>query len=238
VSKTSTGGERISEILFEFDKSQYELKRDMEKSTHSWRWPFWFAIVSILLAIVLFFILLAFGAEFIPPVIKTALDISIIVLVLISYVMFLLNQYGLRGPNRRSVRGSSSSSIGVVLRNVKLMDKVNLQYIPELTKNDIHDLEDTLLEVKSQRVFIDRRLALVVGAIDKVGILPGFVALPSFFKDSGTWNWVNALVLIVPVIYALALAGNDLLMRLDRMIKLLELSIQRKNAEESLQKAT
>jgi hypothetical protein len=118
------------------------------------------------------------------------------------------------------------------LINAKQTAQVDFHHLPELERCSRYGLENVLLEVKAEREFFERRIGLYVGAIEKVGIIPGLLALPSIFKDAN-WNWVTTVAVAMPFIYVAALRGHAYVIRLDRNVKLLELIIGRKKQTEA-----
>lgn len=113
------------------------------------------------------------------------------------------------------------------LVNATITAKADLRHISRLKNSDINDLEEVLLEIRSEREFLERRLSIMFGAVEKVGILPGLFVLLYILRkpDWNAWDlWVpmaNALF------YIQAAYLHFPMMRLDRKIRLLELVIAR-----------
>jgi hypothetical protein len=96
----------------------------------------------------------------------------------------------------------------VLIDNAKQTAQVDSRHLPELERCSRYGLENVLLKVKAEREFFEHRIGLYVGAIEKVGIIPGLLALPSIFKDTANWNWVTTVALAMPFIYAAAVRGH------------------------------
>ena len=108
---------------------------------------------------------------------------------------------------------------------------VDIVYLPRLMRKPLDTLELALLEVKAERDFFERRISLVVGAIEKIGLAPGlFAALISLQNLKPGQEWIYGLAYATPVLYIMGALAHFLVMRLDRMAKLLELAIARQKA--------
>lgn len=157
---------------------------------------------------------------------------SSIVSLLIAYVGVLAHPLISVWIHRKSIRGLLNHPLGILLRNASDTATVDLRYLPKLDRKPLKLLEIVALEVRAEREFFERRISLIAGPIEKVGLGPGLLAtfLSLHQMPSNLSNWVLALAYATPALYLLGVMSHFLVMRLDRMSKLLELAIARKRA--------
>jgi len=136
---------------------------------------------------------------------------------------------------RKPIRKWWEHPFEVLLKNSSDTATVDLRYLPKLESKPLRLLEVTALEVRAEREFLERRIALLVGAVEKVGLAPGLLAaFLSFHKLPSDLNpWITSLAYATPFLYMLAVTAHFSAMRLDRMSKLLELAIAHRKERES-----
>lgn len=161
---------------------------------------------------------------------------SSIIGLLIAYIGVLVYPLISAWFNRDLIRKNFKHPFGIILRNSAMTTAVDLKYMPYLEKKPLNLLEVVALEVKAEREFFERRISLVVGAIEKLGLAPGllavFLSLHKFPNDINPW--IAALAYATPALYLFAVMAHYLAMRLDRMNKLLDLAIaHRKEKKDS-----
>lgn len=70
---------------------------------------------------------------------------------------------------------------------------------------------------------------LMIGPIDKLGILPGIVAtITALTKIPENYNWISAIAYGYMILSFLSLFFYQLIMRYERMIALTELALESK----------
>lgn len=119
----------------------------------------------------------------------------------------------------------------ILFRNMQPSIEADLRFLPALMNCSSSDVENSLVQVKAEREFFERRVGLFVGAIDKVGIIPALLALTTVVKNISQWTWLTTFVYAVPFLYMFGIYCQFVIMRLDRKAKLLELVINRKESE-------
>lgn len=179
--------------------------------------------LSMLLAVIVYF-----GS------IPWLIDSSIVGL-LIAYIGVLLHPLISAWVHRKSIREMLNHPFGILLRNSASTASVDLKYLPKLERKPLRLLEVLALEIKAERDFFERRISLVVGAIEKVGLAPGLLAtFLSLRKLPGDISpWIAGLAYATPALYFFAALAHFLAMRLDRMSKLVELAIAYRKEKES-----
>lgn len=161
---------------------------------------------------------------------KRIATLSLVALV-IAYVGILLHPFAEAFLHRRALVKGIRHPFGILLKNAADTGAVDLRYFPRLSARSLNLLEFAHLEVRAEREYFERRVSLVVGAIDKLGVAPGllaaFLSLHQLRGIGFEW-WVLSLAYATPVLYLFAVMAHYLLMRLDRMVRLLELVITHK----------
>lgn len=124
--------------------------------------------------------------------------------------------------------------LSLILERTRKLTHSNTSHVNELSKYLWQDLQYVLVELKAERVAFERRTGLFVGALEKVGLAPGIVALIaaiSRFSDPSS-PWIEGLTYGMPTLYFVGLLAHYRMMELDRVINLLELVIDTKKSEE------
>lgn len=151
-------------------------------------------------------------------------------LLLLAYMATLAQPFIFAWANRRVLVAAAKNPIGLLFDNASATARVDSLLLPHLLRRSTEHLELLLLELKAEREFFERRLSLVVGAIEKVGLAPGLLAagisLSNIKADQP--EWVSALAYATPILYVFGVGAHFLLMRLDRFVKLTELAVGRK----------
>lgn len=162
---------------------------------------------------------------------KYLITVSLLAL-LVSYISILIHPFLLVWAHRQSIKGAVKHPFGILLRNASNTAIVDARYIPMLMVKPLEYVELLLLEVKAEKDFFERRLSLIVGSIEKVGLAPGLLAAAYSFQNvpKGQNEWITVLAYATPILYLFGAAAHFLLMRLDRHVKLLELVVARKKS--------
>lgn len=88
--------------------------------------------------------------------------------------------------------------------------------------------------MRFEREFYEKRIGLLIGALEKLGVLPGLLATALLVGKLGedSPGWVRAIAYTTPIMYLLGIAAHDYAMRLERLSRILELALDRKKARE------
>lgn len=229
---TTSAGSRDSTFRILNAASRFEIKQRKQRSStreHSFLnrlfieltvFPF---ALSMLLAAVVYFTSASWLIE------------SSIVSLLIAYIGVLVHPLISAWLHRKSIRKMLNHPFGILLRNSYETATVDLKYLPKLERKPMRLLEVVALEVKAEREFFERRISLVVGSIEKIGLVPGLLAtFLSLHKLPDSLSpWIAGLAYATPALYFFAVMAHFLAMRLDRMKKLLDLAIAHKKEKES-----
>ncbi len=156
-------------------------------------------------------------------------------LVLLAYVGVILYPLVVAVLHRHALKSAWRHPFGLLLNNVESVAAVDVAAFAQLSAMPLDALELAHLEMRHEREYFERRLTAVVGAVDKIGLAPGLLAVlgslaqlpqkigtPQFLVD-----WLPPLAYALALLYVMAFLMQALLMRLDRLTRLLELVIAR-----------
>ncbi len=153
-----------------------------------------------------------------------------LVSLLLTYIGAFLYPLFSAWIHRKSFLSALRHPFGLILQNAVVTAEIDSRYINKLTKKPLENLELICLEIRAEKESFERRISLLIGSIDKFGLLPGliaaFVSLQNISKNQS--ELFLALAYATPILYIFGALSHFLVMRLDRMAKLIELVITRK----------
>lgn len=143
-------------------------------------------------------------------------------------VVLLLEPFVLGAP---SVYRTMKNPFDGLLERMHEASVNEAKYINELLAFETIILEYAMTQYKAERSAFERRTAILVGTLEKVGIVPAmlayFAVASTVLKDAG--QFVSIIVWTVPAFYCLAFFGGMLNLKMDRVIALLDCSIKLKS---------
>ncbi|AXM98030.1 hypothetical protein DVB73_20735 [Pseudomonas plecoglossicida] len=123
--------------------------------------------------------------------------------------------------------------------NVKAVMEIDAQFLPRLEALSRSTLKLGVLELKSERSSFEKRTYMVTGALEKVGIFPGslalFVGISALVKTlneagiSARMDWVFAVAVANIIFFFMCACVQMMLVKYDRIIALTELAIEQQN---------
>jgi len=152
-----------------------------------------------------------------------------IVLIFFSYALLLLMPVVKIFEERKSIISfftmPLSSSID---ENIKRESLIDNDFLPRFILLGKEILELGLMEVRHEREFLNKRITLLIGPIDKLGVLPGIISMIiTISKPVGGYDWVMGLAYGYIALIVISLSFFNLLVKYDRMIALTELALSR-----------
>ncbi len=125
--------------------------------------------------------------------------------------------------------------------NVKTLMQVEARYLPQLAALSRETLKLGALELKSERDSLEKRTHMVTGALEKVGILPGLLALVVALSSLDTMlvsvgitehmEWLLAIAAINTFFFVMCCYVQFIIVRYERMIALTELAVDCKDRQ-------
>jgi len=118
--------------------------------------------------------------------------------------------------------------LGTIVETSRMFANADAPHVNELFKYQQQDLQYVLVELKAERGAWERRVGVLIGAQEKIGMIPGLIALIaalSRLQGDPLPSWVVGVVYALPVLYFFGLCSHILMTKLDRGIMLLEMVI-------------
>lgn len=161
------------------------------------------------------------------------------VLIAVSYLALFSYPFIGMVLYRHSLKKVFAAPFATLLEwNVKPVMQVDAQYLPELAALSHETLKLGALELKSERSGFEKRTYMVTGALEKVGILPGslalFIGISTLIKTldgagiSARVDWVFAVAVANIFFFLMCGYVQMMLLQYDHMIALTELAIELK----------
>ena len=155
--------------------------------------------------------------------------ISLIFLIL-GYLGILVSPFVLALYYRKDIAKFMRNPLSIIIGNAKKYHYTDTIFVQYLTSRDNRALEISLIEMKAERAAFEKRVALIVGMMDKVGLLPGivaiFVSLPKI--KAIDIDWVLAIAYAMPFLYFMGLWSHYLMSKMSRHISLMEYALEQK----------
>lgn len=226
---------RIKAQIEQSYKQTVRVRRNQRKTNRNYHLEtqyFWLAMISPSVVAVLLAILgKSIAAHWLFNISWVLIAMSYLALLLYPFVGVLLY--------RDSLKKVISAPFASLLEwNVKTVMQIDAQYLPELTALSRETLRLGALELKSERNGFEKRTYMVVGALEKVGIFPGFLALfigiSTLIKTldgagiSARMDWVFAVAVANVFFFFMCGYVQMMLVQYDRMIALTEFAIELK----------
>lgn len=125
--------------------------------------------------------------------------------------------------------------------NVKTLMQVEARYLPEMAALSRETLKLGALELKSERDSLEKRTHMVTGALEKVGILPGLLALIVALSSldemlvrvgiAERTEWLLAIAATNTFFFVMCCYVQFMIVRYERMIALTELAVDCKDRQ-------
>lgn len=219
-------GQKLLDILSAIEQAEKGLikqKRAQEKSTTAYRigsWVFWGGVVSPAVLSLVLIIPVWLGAP-------RLLGYGSVLLLAFSYLVIFFYPFFGAWLYRGALKNISRAPFASILKaNIERPMQVDGIYLPQLTALPKTDLQLGIMELKSERSNFAQRISLFSGPIEKLGVLPGLLALLVTIQNlGGQPDWVHAIAYANILVFAMALFAHHYLTRYDRMIALSELAL-------------
>lgn len=133
--------------------------------------------------------------------------------------------------NRKKIKKTFQMPFNYAINiNVKKETIIDEKFLPKLISLDKKELELGLMEIKHERNFLEKRILIITGPIEKLGMLPSIIStLVALYKITEPYNWVSALAYGYIGLIIISLMFHQMLMRYDRMISLTKLALEKKS---------
>jgi hypothetical protein len=114
--------------------------------------------------------------------------------------------------------------------NVKGNYVIDKKYLKALISLDMEQLKFGYLELNHEYECLKRRISLVLGPLDKLGIFPGIISLLGLLPQvkALSWQWIEVIPYSYGGLMILSLFFYNDLDKYERMLALIKLAIERK----------
>ncbi|HAV1886635.1 TPA: hypothetical protein JG939_004213 [Enterobacter hormaechei subsp. xiangfangensis] len=220
--------ESDKDILKYFDllkSHELEFRKTVKQNSLSKldNWIFYALISSVVIS---FLVIMVY--YFLKPNARFLVTVSTI-MILISYVLLLLMPVVKIYQERKSIKRFLMFPLSASVEgNIKKESIIDANFLPNFEALGKKALELGLMEIKHEREFLSKRVAMVVGPIDKLGILPGIISMIiTISKPLEEHDWVTGLAYGYVALVIISISFINLLVKYDRIIALTELAISR-----------
>ncbi|MGI0120351.1 hypothetical protein [Zooshikella sp. RANM57] len=125
---------------------------------------------------------------------------------------------------RRSLCRVIKNPMNIILDNAKSCADVDVKLLRYLRAKPIEHLNFLKIEINEEKLGIQKRVSLLVGAVEKMGLLPGILAMLVTISRLGEDQpeWVYAIAYATPLLHIFCVLVHQLISRLDRISSLIE----------------
>jgi len=165
---------------------------------------------------------------------KNLMSFILVILVYLIYIIFsIYRTYKNTQKLRKHLFLPFNSAINANIKRNYYFDK---KYLKKLIDCDIAQLRIAELELNNEYTFLNKRLYLMIGPIDKIGILPALISTISLTPSADGFfasNWLYIIVYSYILFFPISLFFYALLARYERMISLIKLAIKSKDINDN-----
>lgn len=149
---------------------------------------------------------------------------------LISYIGLILQPFITAYIYKNSIKQFFTSPLSKMLSISKEKASVDKKALRYLLAKEAYKLSFLKIEISSEREAFSKRINLLIGAIDKIGLFPGLLALFVTLSNSETIysQWIYIAAYVIPLLYFLGIAMHMELDKLERIEKLIDYAIEEK----------
>jgi len=195
------------------------------KNRHANKIFVWSVIVPIILGLVIGFANKLFINE---PILRI---ISVCIL-LISYLSIIAQPIIEAWLYKDSICRFISNPFSKLLMNSKFNANNDLPFITDLLEKKLEHLKFLKLELDAEKNAFSKRISLMVGALERIGLLPGVFGILVTISELGKEqsDWAYALAYATPILYLAGIGMHLLVSRLDRISQLVGYAIEMKES--------
>lgn len=155
--------------------------------------------------------------------------LSPLILITLGYLGIITSQIISIVEEWKDIRLFATNPIKVIFRNIKNESDFDIEIFNILRNNSIVSLTHIRDHIENERDHLERRIGVLVGAIEKVGLIPGLVTLYIAWSKIGEYDKFNVqtgAATGVFMLYILAIYCHLQFGRLDRYIKTFNAAIE------------
>lgn len=220
------------DAVFESIKAIHEEERELRRQRETWMInPYTRALVTVI--IIFAFIALLVLAFASTPGLHSERNIisngviTCLILIYGGVLYFPLAEFWLRkGDFLDAIREPER----ITLYNPTITARADLSVTDQLMAINLHTLEMAAMQIQHEVHAFHRRMGVVIGTLEKVGILPALLTLFFITYKLGGFKvgWSSIITSSLPILYLGGMFIHHKLLDLERSHRLLELVIARK----------
>ncbi|MGH1439761.1 MAG: hypothetical protein ACRBBR_06595 [Cellvibrionaceae bacterium] len=163
------------------------------------------------------------------------LNVAALLLLVLVYVGILALPFCEIISHRKDIIRFFKNPFKRMILNIKENTESDTQYISVFNEKSIDTLRFIKSQIELEKDTLMKKLGLILGAVEKVGLLPGILALLAMLSklEAGQSEWVYALAYSIPFLHILGLALHSYIFQLNRVLLSLEHIIEIKENEDS-----
>lgn len=148
----------------------------------------------------------------------------------ISYISIIFNMLLEMYTEFGLIKKTFKDPFSLIVENAQrhaLTDMVSYHNLKKFTLNELRYFNSQLC---SERDAFSRRIALIIGSIEKIGLFPGILAMIVMMNKEPNQQipWIISIAVGICILSFLSVGFLFSINRLERIIKLIELSIENK----------
>lgn len=153
-------------------------------------------------------------------------------LLALSYLSVFAWSLAIIKSNRLALANYLKNPISIVIQNSRETAQTDIKYIKFLISKDEALLKFLILELRKEQDAMRRRLSVISGSIEKVGLLPGALGLIIAIQSSvDSINSIGSVIAFsILFLYLLEVPQNQAMSQLNRIVRLVEFVIDNKVA--------
>jgi len=181
------------------------------------------AIVIVVISLILLVINLQLNHEWVKLTSLLLLALSQLVIISPPFINIYKNRKKIKNIFQRPF----NHAININIKKEAIIDE---KFLPKLISLDKKELQLGLMEIKHERNSLEKRILIITGPIEKLGMLPSIIStLVALYKITEPNSWISALAYGYIGLIIISLMFHQMLMRYDRMISLTELALEKKS---------
>ena len=158
---------------------------------------------------------------------------SAIIFLSLFYILTLVIPFLAVISNIRGFFRMLDNPLLVIFENSRITQSADKLTSPSFKRFTLQSLKEVRFEIASETEALKKRIAHLIGALDKVGVFPGILALIVLVGQLGEDqpDWAYGLAYATGVLYLLSMAGYLATARAERLIGLIDTAIKDREAE-------
>ncbi len=129
---------------------------------------------------------------------------------------------------RKEIKHTLLYPMSPIINNIDQTVLNDSKYFKLLCKKKASVLAYLLIHIQAERDYFEKRGALIVGSLEKTGIILAVIALALATSrlSNPEYEWVDTIIYSAPVLYLMGIISQAMIHKLDRMILIIEFAIQ------------